>query len=515
MKNRKIGAFVSLVLMLLGIAGSSRAQSCLYIGEYPADELVPTWLGWYQSGDMCADSPYGNGDGQLTAPDYTAFLGWIAENWDGPGGPDRPAWWPISGESVDTGELGLEAALEAVNGRGGVLELSSQADADGFVDELRSSSLTGGGESRRLVVTAGEGVRIREPIAMRNGRNLLRHVVFYGVDFVPDSHTNTDAVHLRGSHYDLGFVSCRFEGWSGGVIGGSGGDPDDRFDERPSSIWLETCEFTRIFNSNAPKQTADNWRKKTYRSQVVYFGSVEDLTISYCTFADNGYDVEADPLRLTPSMYSQNIYLGQAAEGVLIVGNVIDNAANNAIVAKGRDVTVRDNSATRVVNFIALGTNESPEFPFSGVIEGNVASDFVPVNHLDDATLAGGRAADYNSGVAVSIVNCDGVIIRGNIWGGLASVGTATPRRSAAYMVGNGKASSCVLSGVVVSGDELIGFDRLVEMRDHRRPPGQSLRFYGVTGASSVGVFVRNTEPGDRRSAAAGIEIDGVPADLL
>jgi hypothetical protein len=517
--NRALCVFALAAASLVGVFGSAGAaaqvepDSCLYLGELPYEDLVPTWLQMYQAGDPCVDSPYGNVDGKIDGADFSAFLIWVSEYWVGPGG-GRPAWWPVDGAELETGSAGVEGSIEAVDGVGGVVKISTQADADAFVSVLESRGLAGGSETRRVVVTAAEGVRVRYPIALRNDRYLLRHVVFWGVEFRPDKHTNADAVHLRGWHYDLGFVDCSFSGWSGGVIGGSGGDPGDRFDHRPELVWLESCKFSRVFDSSAPVQSPSNWREKGHRSQVIYFGSVRGLSIIGCDFKDNGWDAAGDPLRLTPSMYSQNIYLGQAAESVRIERCTIDGAANNAIVAKGRDVTIRDNHARRVVNFASLGTNESPEFPFSGVIEGNIARDLVPVNHLDDATLEGGRAADYNSGAALSLVNARGVVIRGNSWGPLSSVGSASPRRSVAYMIGNGKSAGLELSGIVIDGDRIEGLAQLVEMRDHRRPDGQSVKIYNVIGSARASVLARNTIPERARDAAAGIEIAGKTAEV-
>lgn len=413
-----------------------------------------------------------------------------------PGGGDYPDWWP----SVDaptficTTAAEVNTAMDALEGVGGFITLSDQNAITAFLNRLTASGLRGHPDSR-VVIQTGGGENIEAQV--KNLRGQCSDLCFYNLTVEPTSHNDTFAFKLHGPHARIMFLDTNVTDWKQVIE--SKTDDSDIVTRYPTDFEFVNGTWTKIFNSASPVQSNENQNNKAYRSQGAWFQG-KDWRFSNVTATGIGWDIAGDPTRTKTDKFSQLIYIGQSATGIILEGCTFDGTANNMVVCKGTNLTIRDGCIfDRCVNAVSLGTNEAPVFNTSATIDDLEIKRLVPLNILDDGDLDDDLQIKANSGVAFSIVNVDGVSITN-----VDVTGTNTGRRNSFLFCGNGKDVSMPASDITVdtcdTGDLDIG-----EVRDFRMPTdGLEVAMTNMTIGGLSTVLVRNTIDTDGTSITAG-----------
>ena len=299
------------------------------------------------------------------------------------------------------------------------------------------------------------------------------------------------------------FLQCNFVNWK--QVCEAKTDIPNEPTQYPTDIEWVSGNWTKIYNSDSPVQSVDNQNDTSNRSQGVWFQG-KDWRFIGITALGIGWDILGDPGRTKTDKFSQIIYIAQSGQGITIENCSFDGTANNAIVCKGTNLTVRGCTFDRIVNAISLGTNQSPVFSCSALIENCVIDRLIALNHLDDPSLPSDEQIRADSGVAISINNVDGVTIDN-----VNVTGVNTGRRSSFLFVNNAKSSNVLSSGITVNNCDT-GTLRLAEVRNYRMPaPGLEVACTSITSPDEL-VLVPNTIPTDASLIVAEFTIDGAVA---
>lgn len=508
---------LSIVVALAFVVTCAMQASAQDLGsvdrELTPDERCEFGNIWYYSNvrpDLF-DAAYDyNGDTDVTAADFSAWVDQLDDDTDPPPPPPPPPpsggydWWP-GDDALSLGARDAEevaSAFDRLGGVGGFLTLETRAAVNEFVRRVDQGGGLAGRPDRRVVVRTAPGVVIDRQL--RNTKGQLRDVAFDRVPFTPVAHQNTFAVRIAGDCDRVAFLACDFAGWRQVIEGQDAGvDADGQFIE-PDDVWFVGGSWTRIFNASHPVTTHANQNDKNARSQGAWWQGrrwvFRDLAA-----VGVGWDIAGDPDRRRTDKYSQILYGSQNARDTLVEGCVFDGTSNNAVVMKGTGLTVRDTVFDRCVNAIGFGTAESPRWPCSAFVEDVKIRRLVPLCALDDPSLPDAERVRADSGVAMSLLNFDGVVLRR-----VRFVGPNAGTRAALMFINNGQSTNVSASGLVVEGCDA-GDLPLCEIRDFRVPSGGlSVRVTGTASADDR-VLVRSTLTAGGAAGTA----SGVLADFL
>jgi hypothetical protein len=397
----------------------------------------------------------------------------------------NPAWWPpqsaIDARAADAREV--NAAIQAVDGVGGFITLTTEEAVDAFVDKMVYGGAVEGAPDRRVVIRLADGLRISQP--MKNVKSEWKHLCFDGVLFQPDTHTNKIAISLHGDHDYNTFLNCTFRDWEQVAEG-----QDDAVGNEPDHIVFQGGLWEDIYNSNSPVVNYDNQNDEDHRSQGVWWQG-SGWQFKGVTARGVGWNRAGDPNRMRTDKFSQILYGSQKARNTTVEDCVFEGTSNNAIVMKGWGLTVRGCTFDQVVNAVSFGTNQNQQQPCDALIENCEIKRLIPLNWKDDGSLPRDEQVAADSGVAFSFLNFNGVTIRN-----VRVTGENTGRRNSFLYFNNGKSSNVEALGALVESCDA-GPMRLAEVRNFRLPTGGLELTVRNTQSGGQPVLVRNTIPAD------------------
>lgn len=440
-----------------------------------------------------------NGDTAVTAADFSAWVAQLDDD-DDPAPPPpvdgQHEWWPgpdaLSIGARDAAEVA--AAFDRLDGVGGFLTLETQAAVDEFARRMSQGGGLRGRPETRVVIRTSPGVVFDRP--MRNVRGEWSDLAFDAVPFTPAEHQNVTAIRIAGDCDRIAFLGCDFAGWRQVIEGQDAGtDADDNFLE-PDGIEFVGGSWTRIYNASHPVVTRANENDEDDRSQGAWWQGTgwvfRDLTM-----IGVGWDISGDPDRRRTDKFSQVLYGSQNARDTLVENCTFDGTSNNAILMKGTGLTVRHSTFDRVVNAIAFGTNQSPRYSCTAVVEDVEIRRLIPLGWKESPSLPNSERVRADSGVAFSFVNFDGVTIRR-----VRFAGPNTGTRAAFLFFNNGRSSGVSASDLIVEDCDT-GTLPLAEVRSFQIPPSGFTVRVRRTESPEKRVLVRSAVLGDSGNTAS------------
>lgn len=431
-------------------------------------------------------------------------------------GPALPSWYPPDSQRVVCNtETELIDALLDMDGEGGIIEAASSVIAENAINKILEASY-GGREDNRLVLVVPSGFEYNSPLVSlrRDPGDCLAHVCINGGEFDGLDNSIELAIKLHGAHHHITFMNQTFRRWVQ-VFEFKDAVDNPTDDDRPHDIEFVNFKFVDIWRVGHGKLTKDDNRKG--QRQQAGFWQGKRFSFRHGTLERIGWNPAGDPNRMYLDPFSHGFYGGQFATDSYFEDIRASYLAGNVIQHKGTRVEIHDVAGQFLPAVVSLGTNENQQGPCSATIRGVTGRNLVRLSYLDDPSLPSSEQVGGNSGVVLSLVNCENcdiedVLIADNISG----------RRGVAVWIGNDAKdqNQMHMRGITIDYVHVGLGCRLTEVRDVKLPPeGMDVQFTNVRasdGARALDVKVNNYSPDHltRRQVVAGMTINGQPVNI-